>query len=246
MFVSTIALLTLCVVARFVTLSWCGIYRAVGLYMLIQVVRTVASTRFRPAFERKALKHLSGWGSTADQIAIVLSGSAAPSVTVAVFRCLSAALALRSTTDDNIMATRRRRIAQATLSPVICSCVLALLTRHLVDPCLAPLARQRVPAQDRHDPACALVSTLFSIRLRVVILLTLSSLACVDQSGVISAHVGGIGFGLQEIVRTSFGPDSAHRAPVKVGDLISISGVEGDIRRSMCAPRKSSSATARS
>ena len=86
------------------------------------------------------------------------------------------------------------------------------------------------------DPGmCASLSTLFAnVGYILVILLTLSSLGMewTNLAWIVSALSVGIGFGLQEIVKNFVsGLILLTERPVKVGDLISISGVEGDIRR---------------
>lgn len=77
--------------------------------------------------------------------------------------------------------------------------------------------------------------TLFSnIGYVLVILVTLSVLGIQwnKLAWIVSALSVGIGFGLQEIVKNFIsGIILLTERPVKVGDLISISGVEGDIRR---------------
>jgi len=77
--------------------------------------------------------------------------------------------------------------------------------------------------------------TLFSnIGLVLVILVTLSVLGIEWNrlAWIVSALSVGIGFGLQEIVKNFIsGLILLTERPVKVGDLVSIGGVEGDIRR---------------
>lgn len=77
--------------------------------------------------------------------------------------------------------------------------------------------------------------TLFSnIGFVLVILLTLSimGLQWNKLAWIVSALSVGIGFGLQEIVKNFIsGLILLTERPVKVGDLVSISGIEGDIRR---------------
>ncbi|MEN3257929.1 DUF3772 domain-containing protein [Sodalis endosymbiont of Spalangia cameroni] len=77
--------------------------------------------------------------------------------------------------------------------------------------------------------------TLFSnVGYVLVILLTLSTLGIQwnNLAWIVSALSVGIGFGLQEIVKNFIsGLILLTERPVKVGDLISISGIEGDIRR---------------
>lgn len=77
--------------------------------------------------------------------------------------------------------------------------------------------------------------TLFSnVGYVLVILLTLSTLGIEWNrlAWIVSALSVGIGFGLQEIVKNFIsGLILLTERPVKVGDLVTISGVEGDIRR---------------
>ncbi|AWH87300.1 DUF3772 domain-containing protein [Limnobaculum parvum] len=77
--------------------------------------------------------------------------------------------------------------------------------------------------------------TLFSnIGYVLLILITLSLLGIEwnKLAWIVSALSVGIGFGLQEIVKNFIsGLILLTERPVKVGDLVSISGVEGDIRR---------------
>ncbi len=77
--------------------------------------------------------------------------------------------------------------------------------------------------------------TLFSnIGYVLVILLTLSimGLQWNKLAWIVSALSVGIGFGLQEIVKNFIsGLILLTERPVKVGDLVTISGIEGDIRR---------------
>ncbi|MDR0807412.1 MAG: DUF3772 domain-containing protein [Enterobacteriaceae bacterium] len=79
------------------------------------------------------------------------------------------------------------------------------------------------------------IVTLFSnIGYVLLILITLSVLGIEwnKLAWIVSALSVGIGFGLQEIVKNFIsGLILLTERPVKVGDLISISGVEGDIRR---------------
>ncbi|WP_437608346.1 DUF3772 domain-containing protein [Erwinia sp. V71] len=77
--------------------------------------------------------------------------------------------------------------------------------------------------------------TLFSnIGYVLIILLTLSTMGLQwnKLAWIVSALSVGIGFGLQEIVKNFIsGLILLTERPVKVGDLVSISGIEGDIRR---------------
>ena len=77
--------------------------------------------------------------------------------------------------------------------------------------------------------------TLFSnLGYVLIILLTLSTMGVQwnKLAWIVSALSVGIGFGLQEIVKNFIsGLILLTERPVKVGDLVSISGIEGDIRR---------------
>jgi potassium efflux system protein len=84
------------------------------------------------------------------------------------------------------------------------------------------------------DMRTSLLALLSNIGYVFVALLTLSA-AGVEWSSlawIVSALSVGIGFGLQEIVKNFIsGVILLTERPVKVGDLVSIDGVEGDIRR---------------
>lgn len=80
----------------------------------------------------------------------------------------------------------------------------------------------------------SLVTLFTNIGYILLILLTLAALGIQwnKLAWIVSALSVGIGFGLQEIVKNFiFGLILLTERPVKVGDLVNISGVEGDIRR---------------
>ena len=80
----------------------------------------------------------------------------------------------------------------------------------------------------------SLVTLCSNIGYVLVILLTLSTMGVQwnKLAWIVSALSVGIGFGLQEIVKNFIsGLILLTERPVKVGDLVSISGIEGDIRR---------------
>lgn len=80
----------------------------------------------------------------------------------------------------------------------------------------------------------SLVTLFTNVGYVLIIMLTLSMLGIEWNrlAWIVSALSVGIGFGLQEIVKNFFsGLILLTERPVKVGDLVSISGVEGDIRR---------------
>lgn len=80
----------------------------------------------------------------------------------------------------------------------------------------------------------SLVTLFTNVGYVLIIMLTLSMLGIEwnKLAWIVSALSVGIGFGLQEIVKNFIsGLILLTERPVKVGDLVSISGVEGDIRR---------------
>ncbi|MEI7345467.1 DUF3772 domain-containing protein [Dickeya chrysanthemi] len=80
----------------------------------------------------------------------------------------------------------------------------------------------------------SLVTLYSNIGYILIILLTLATLGIEwnKLAWIVSALSVGIGFGLQEIVKNFIsGLILLTERPVKVGDLVNISGVEGDIRR---------------
>ncbi len=80
----------------------------------------------------------------------------------------------------------------------------------------------------------SLVTLFTNIGYILIILLTLAALGIQwnKLAWIVSALSVGIGFGLQEIVKNFIsGLILLTERPVKVGDLVNISGVEGDIRR---------------
>lgn len=97
------------------------------------------------------------------------------------------------------------------------------------------LDNEFLPKTDMDPGMQASLSTLYAnIGYALVILIALSSLGVewTNLAWIVSALSVGIGFGLQEIVKNFVsGLILLTERPVKVGDLISISGVEGDIRR---------------
>ncbi|WP_414641590.1 DUF3772 domain-containing protein [Buttiauxella sp.] len=101
-------------------------------------------------------------------------------------------------------------------------------TRHWLDKDFLPKTKL-----DRGMRA-SLVTLFANIGYVLIIMLTFSMLGIEwnKLAWIVSALSVGIGFGLQEIVKNFIsGLILLTERPVKVGDLISISGVEGDIRR---------------
>ena len=243
-FVAAMALLTGYVsLARFITyeLVWSYIVLS-GFYLLIQVIKDACEHVFSPRHASgKALKQLLGVGDRRlDQMSILLSGfSRAGLLLLAVIALFVGGIGTTlGQLASNIMAIlggaglRKLNIVPGHLL----NAVLALLIGiWLIRALRRWLDNEFLPKTDMDPGMCASLSTLFSnIGYAFVILLTLSSLGVkwTNLAWIVSALSVGIGFGLQEIVKNFVsGLILLTERPVKVGDLISISGVEGDIRR---------------
>ncbi|QXZ16862.1 DUF3772 domain-containing protein [Pseudomonas sp. AO-1] len=242
--VSALALLTGYVsLARFITfeLVWAYIVLA-GFYLLMQVVKDACEYLFSPRYSAgKTLKQTLGLGDRRlEQISIVLSGaSRAGLLLLAVITLFVGGIGTTfGQLTSNVLGIlggaglRKLNIVPAHLI----NAVLALLIGiYLIRALRRWLDNEFLPKTDMDPGMCASLSTLFSnIGYATVILLTLSSLGVrwTNLAWIVSALSVGIGFGLQEIVKNFVsGLILLTERPVKVGDLISISGVEGDIRR---------------
>lgn len=244
MLVAALALLTGYVsLARFITYEMVWAYIVLsGFYLLIQVVKDGCEHAFSPKHASgKALKQLLGVENRRlDQFSILLSGfSRAALLLLAVIALFVGGIGTTlGQLATNIMAIlggaglRKFNIVPAHLL----NAVLALLIGIWLIRALSRwLDNEFLPKTDMDPGMCASLSTLFSnLGYAVVILLTLSSLGVqwTNLAWIVSALSVGIGFGLQEIVKNFVsGLILLTERPVKVGDLISISGVEGDIRR---------------
>ena len=244
MFVSAIALLTGYVsLARFITYEvvWAFIVLS-GFYLLIQVIKDGCEHAFSPKHASgKALKQLLGVGDRRlDQISILLSGfSRAALLLLAVIALFVGGIGTTlGQLATNIMAIlggaglRKFNIVPAHLLNAVLALMIGIW---LIRALRRWLDNEFLPKTDMDPGMCASLSTLFSnIGYAFVILLTLSSLGVqwTNLAWIVSALTVGIGFGLQEIVKNFVsGLILLTERPVKVGDLISISGVEGDIRR---------------
>ncbi|MFJ2280705.1 DUF3772 domain-containing protein [Pseudomonas sp. NPDC087803] len=244
MCVSALALLTGYVsLARFVTyeLVWAYIVLA-GFYLLVQVVKDACEYLFSPRYSAgKTIKQTLGIGDRRlEQISTVLSGaSRAGLLLLAVITLFVGGIGTTfGQLTSNVMGIlggaglRKLNIVPAHLI----NAVLALLIGiYLIRALRRWLDNEFLPKTDMDPGMCASLSTLFSnIGYATVLLLTLSSLGVrwTNLAWIVSALSVGIGFGLQEIVKNFVsGLILLTERPVKVGDLISISGVEGDIRR---------------
>jgi small-conductance mechanosensitive channel len=244
MFVSAIALLTGYVsLSRFITYEvvWAYIVLS-GFYLLIEVIKDGCEYAFSPKHASgKALKQLLGIGDRRlDQISILFSGfSRAALLLLAVIALFVGGIGTTlGQLASNIMAIlggaglRKFNIVPAHLLNAVLALMIGIW---LIRALRRWLDNEFLPKTDMDPGMCASLSTLFSnIGYAFVILLTLSSLGVqwTNLAWIVSALSVGIGFGLQEIVKNFVsGLILLTERPVKVGDLISISGVEGDIRR---------------
>jgi small-conductance mechanosensitive channel len=243
-FVAAMALLTGYVsLARFITyeLVWSYIVLS-GFYLLIQVIKDACEHVFSPRHASgKALKQLLGVGDRRlDQMSILLSGfSRAGLLLLAVIALFVGGIGTTlGQLASNIMAIlggaglRKLNIVPGHLLNAVLALMIGIW---LIRALRRWLDNEFLPKTDMDPGMCASLSTLFSnIGYAFVILLTLSSLGVkwTNLAWIVSALSVGIGFGLQEIVKNFVsGLILLTERPVKVGDLISISGVEGDIRR---------------
>lgn len=229
--------------SRFITyeLVWLFIIFS-GFYLLIQILKDGCEYLFSPKHSSgKALKQLLGIGDPRlEQISIVLSGvGRAALVLIALISLVvggvGSTLGQLATNTLAILGgdgLRKLNIVPGNLLHAVLALFIGIyLTRAL----RRWLDNEFLPKTEMDPGMCASLSTLFSnIGYALVILLTLSSLGVqwTNLAWIVSALSVGIGFGLQEIVKNFVsGLILLTERPVKVGDLISISGVEGDIRR---------------
>lgn len=229
--------------SRFITyeLVWLFIIFS-GFYLLIQILKDGCEYLFSPKHPTgKALKQLLGIGDPRlEQISIILSGVGRAALVLIAFISLvvggvGSTLGQLATNTLAILGgdgLRKLNIVPGNLLHAVLALFIGIyLTRTL----RRWLDNEFLPKTEMDPGMCASLSTLFSnIGYALVFLLTLSSLGVqwTNLAWIVSALSVGIGFGLQEIVKNFVsGLILLTERPVKVGDLISISGVEGDIRR---------------
>jgi potassium efflux system protein len=229
--------------SRFITyeLVWLFIIFA-GFYLLIQLLKDGCEYLFSPRHHTgKALKQLLGIGDARlEQISIILSGAGrAALILIAGISLLVGGVGstLGQLANNTLAILGGDGLRKLNIVPGnLLHAVLALLIGvYLVRTLSRWLDNEFLPKTEMDPGMVASLSTLFSnIGYVLVFLLTLSSLGVkwTNLAWIVSALSVGIGFGLQEIVKNFVsGIILLTERPVKVGDLISISGVEGDIRR---------------
>ncbi|VVO35745.1 DUF3772 domain-containing protein [Pseudomonas fluorescens] len=229
--------------ARFLTYELVWIYIVVAsFYLLTQLHKDACENVFSPRNPSgKALKQLLGIGDVRlEQAAIVLSGAGrALLLLLAIITLLVGGVGstLGQLANSTVAVLGGEGLRKLNIIPAqLLSAVLALaIGVYLIRTLSRWLDREFLPKTDMDPGMRASLSTLFSnVGYVVVVLLSLSTLGVKWNSlaWIVSALSVGIGFGLQEIVKNFVsGIILLTERPVKVGDLVSISGVEGDIRR---------------
>ncbi|WP_321945285.1 DUF3772 domain-containing protein [Paraburkholderia sp. J10-1] len=230
-------------VARFITyeLVWFDIVLCT-LYLLAALSRDVCESTFSPAHRSgNAIKHLFGLkDSHLGQIATVLSGLCR-SILIGAAAVALLTGGLGTTPADLIESIvdvlggdrlRALNIVPAHLFNALLTCGVGLyLTRSVrrwFDTELLPKTEMS------HGMRASLLTLFANIGYLFVLLQTLSVLGVRwhKLTWIVSALSVGIGFGLQEIVKNFIsGLILLAERPVKVGDMVSIAGIEGDIRR---------------
>lgn len=229
--------------SRFITyeLVWLFIIFS-GFYLLIQLLKDGCEYLFSPRHPTgKTLKQLLGVGDARlDQISTILSGLGRAALLLIAFITMvvggvGSTLGQLATNTLAILGgdgLRKLNIVPGNLLHAVLALIIGI---YLMRTLRRWLDNEFLPKTEMDPGMCASLSTLFAnIGYALVILLTLSSLGVkwTNLAWIVSALSVGIGFGLQEIVKNFVsGLILLTERPVKVGDLISISGVEGDIRR---------------
>ncbi|QVW25541.1 DUF3772 domain-containing protein [Pseudomonas hormoni] len=244
MVISLLALLTGYVsLARFITyeLVW-GFLVLCGFYLLMQCFKDACEYLFSiKSPSGKALKQLLGIEDRRlEQISTILSGvGRAGLLLMAIITLFVGGV---GTTLGQLLSNVFSILGGAGLRKLniipghLLNATLALLVGiYLIRTLGRWLDKELLPKTEMDPGMRASLTTLFAnIGYALVILMTLSSLGVqwTNLAWIVSALSVGIGFGLQEIVKNFVsGLILLTERPVKVGDLISISGVEGDIRR---------------
>jgi small-conductance mechanosensitive channel len=229
--------------ARFITyeLVWVLIIFS-GFYVLIQLFKDSCEYLLSPRQPSgKALKQLLGIGDgRLEQIAIIVSGAGRAGLLLLALITLfvgGLGTTLSQLTNNVLTILGGAGLRKLNIIPGhLLNALLALLVGiYLVRALGRWLDNEFLPKTEMDPGMRASLSTLYAnLGYATVILLTLSSLGVqwTNLAWIVSALSVGIGFGLQEIVKNFVsGLILLTERPVKVGDLISISGVEGDIRR---------------
>ncbi|PCE22840.1 mechanosensitive ion channel protein [Paraburkholderia acidicola] len=242
--VSLFALLTGYIsIARFLTyeLVWFDIVLC-SMYLLMQLTKDLCESLFSPHHATgKAIKHLFGLQDMhLDQVSTILAGGGSSLLMLlAVFALFTGGF---GTTPGDLLnsllnAFGADRLQRLNIVPAhILNALIALIVGvYLLRTVRRWLDAELLPKSGVEPGMRISLVTLFSNLGYVVLVLLILALLGVQWSNlawIVSALSVGIGFGLQEIVKNFVsGLILLTERPVKVGDMISISGVEGDIRR---------------
>jgi len=230
-------------IARFLTyeLVWFDIVLC-SLYLLTQLTRDVCEAMFSAQHRSgRVIKQLFGVGDThLEQVSTVLSGiGASLLLLVAVLALLTGGFGTTPADLLNSLLTMLggEKLRSLNIMPDrIMNAVIALVVGvWLLRTVRRWLDAELLPKVCTEPGLRASLITLFSnIGYVLLVLLTLSLLGVKweNLAWIVSALSVGIGFGLQEIVKNFVsGLILLTERPVKVGDMVSIAGVEGDIRR---------------
>ncbi|EJM36155.1 small-conductance mechanosensitive channel [Pseudomonas sp. GM33] len=229
--------------ARFITyeMVWIFIVFA-AFYLLTQVYQDTCESLFSPRQPTgKAIKQLLGIGNPRlEQICTVFSGAGRAILmlvgVIALFvGGVGTTFGQLVTSTAAILGGEGLRKLNIVPDNLMRAFLTLLIGVYLIRTLRRWLDGEFLPKTEMDPGMCASLSTLFAnIGYASIVLLTLSSLGIkwTNLAWIVSALSVGIGFGLQEIVKNFIsGLILLTERPVKVGDLISISGVEGDIRR---------------
>ncbi|WP_019446982.1 DUF3772 domain-containing protein [Cupriavidus sp. BIS7] len=230
-------------IARFLTyeLVWFDIVLC-SLYLLTQLTRDVCEAMFSAEHRSgRVIKQLFGVGDThLEQVSTVLSGiGASLLLLLAVLALLTGGFGTTPADLLNSVLTMLggEKLRALNIMPDrIMNAVMALVVGiWLLRTVRRWLDAELLPKVCAEPGLRASLITLFSnIGYVLLVLLTLSLLGVKweNLAWIVSALSVGIGFGLQEIVKNFVsGLILLTERPVKVGDMVSLAGVEGDIRR---------------
>ncbi|RQS03515.1 mechanosensitive ion channel family protein [Burkholderia sp. Bp9002] len=230
-------------VARFITfeLVWFEIVLC-SVYVLTQLTRDACATLFNANLSSgKQIKHLFGLGDKhLEQAQTVLSGLGTSLLMLfAVIALLTGGFGTTpgDLLDSLIAVAGGQKLQSLNIMPdrIINAVIGFAVSLYLLRSVRRWLDAEFMPALGMDPGMRASLITLFSnVGYALVVLMTLALLGVRwdKLAWIVSALSVGIGFGLQEIVKNFVsGLILLTERPVKVGDMISISGVEGDIRR---------------
>ncbi|MFP3565015.1 DUF3772 domain-containing protein [Paraburkholderia sp. SIMBA_030] len=230
-------------VARFLTyeLVWFDIVLC-SLYLLMKLTHDVCESAFSPRHASgKTIKHLFGLEDVhLEQVATVISGIGRSALMLAAVIALLTG-GLGTTPADlidsilNVLGGERLRALNIVPAHVLSALLACGVGLYLLRSVRKWLDTEFLPKTQMSSGMRASLLTLFAnVGYVLVVLQTLSVLGVRwhNLAWIVSALSVGIGFGLQEIVKNFVsGLILLAERPVKVGDIVSITGIEGDIRR---------------